>query len=126
MTSETEQLTGIQVLGKKHAATILLYIYHRGSVKEVDVRDDITRSYDMARSRLLMLEECGLLRSEYPDARTRGYKARKWIITENGMEVAALVEQAAGIIDRHLETVSPGTLNDIEAEKRGEKRTVSA
>lgn len=125
MTSETEQLTGIQVLGKKHAATILLYIYHRGSVKEVDVRDDITRSYDMARSRLLMLEECGLLRSEYPDASTRGYKARKWIITENGMKVAALVEQAAGIIDRHLETVSKGTLNDIEAEREDEKRTVA-
>ena len=115
MTSETEQLTGIQVLGKKHAATILLYIYHRGSVKEVDVRDDITRSYDMARSRLLMLEECGLLKSEYPSASTRGYKARRWIITEDGMKVAALIEQAVDIIDGHLEAASLGTLSDIQA-----------
>lgn len=113
MKSETEGLTGVQILEKKHAATILLYINHRGSVKEVDVRNDITRSYDMARSRLLMLEECGLLRSEYPDARMRGYKARRWIITERGMAVASLIEQAGQIIDRYLEMRPTGSDDSV-------------
>lgn len=115
MSQDEEQLSGVQLLGVRHAITILLYIDRCGTVKEVDVRNDITGSYDMARSRLIMLESSGLLVSEYPDARVRGYKARMWSITDRGRAVASLVIRAGWIIDGVVDLESTDVCRGLRA-----------
>lgn len=115
MSQDEEKVAGVQLLGVRHVITILLYIDRRGTVKEVDVRNDITGSYDMARSRLLMLESGGLLVSEYPDARVRGYKARMWSITDRGRAVASLVVRAGWIIDGVLDLENSDVSRGLKA-----------
>lgn len=81
----------VNILQNKHTIDILLYINSHGTVKEVDVRNEITGSYDTSNKRLNMLRAAGLADCMYPDANVRGHKARIWWLTSKGKTVAMIL-----------------------------------
>ena len=81
----------VNILQLKHTIDILLYINSRGSVREVDVRNDVTRNFEMSSKRLNMLREMGLADCMYPDSNVKGHKARKWWLTGKGRTMAKLL-----------------------------------
>lgn len=81
----------VNILQNKHTIDILLYINSRGRVKEVDVRNDVTGSYDTSNKRLNMLRAAGLADCMYPDANVKGHKARMWWLTSKGKAVARML-----------------------------------
>ena len=81
----------VNILQLKHTIDIVLYINSKGTVREVDVRNDVTRSYDMSSKRLNMLREMGLADCMYPDSNVKGHKARKWWLTGRGRALARLL-----------------------------------
>lgn len=81
----------VNILQNKHTIDILLYINSHGTVKEVDIRNDVTKSYDTSNKRLNMLRAAGLVDCMYPDANVRGHKARMWWLTAKGRAVARIL-----------------------------------
>lgn len=81
----------VNILQNKHTIDILLYINSHGTVKEVDVRNDVTGSYDTSNKRLNMLRAAGLADCMYPDANVKGHKARMWWLTARGKTVARML-----------------------------------
>ena len=45
----------VNILQLKHTIDILLYINSRGSVREVDVRNDVTRNFEMSSKLLIVM-----------------------------------------------------------------------
>ena len=74
----------VNILQLKHTIDILLYINR-------DVRNDVTRNFEMSSKRLNMLREMGLADCMYPDSNVKGHKARKWWLTGKGRTMAKLL-----------------------------------